>query len=121
MRDRYIQRSTLQTQQYPSAEFVVTAAPGLPIPLPTSGSATFELVGDLTVHGVTRSATWQTTATFAEREVTGTASTTVLITDFGMEPPRAGPVLSIEDAVRLELDVRATVAPSIADLLVDPS
>jgi polyisoprenoid-binding protein YceI len=121
MRDRYIQRTTLQTEQFPSADFVVTAAPGLPIPLPTSGSATFELVGDLTVHGITRSATWQTTATFAEREVSGTASTTVLITDFGMEPPRAGPVLSIEDAVRLELDVRATVAPSIADLLVDPS
>jgi hypothetical protein len=49
------------------------------------------------------------------------ATTTVLITDFGMEPPKAGPVLGIEDAVRLELDVRGTVAPSLPDLLGEPT
>ena len=121
MRDNYIKRSTLRVDQFPTADFVVTSAPGLPIPLPMSGSATFELVGDLTVHGVTRTTTWQATATFADREVTGTATTTVLMTEFGMMPPRVGSVVSIEDSVRLELDVRATVAPSIADLLTDPS
>jgi polyisoprenoid-binding protein YceI len=93
----------------------------LPNPLPTSGSATFDLVGDLTVHGVTQTKTWKATATFADGEVTGTATTTVLISEFGMEPPKAGPVLSIEDFVTLELDVRGTVAPSIADLLSVPT
>ncbi len=120
MRDNYIKRSTLQVSQFPTADFVVTSAPGLPVPLPTSGTATFELVGDLTVHGVTRPTTWQATASFADREVTGTATTTVLMTDLGMTPPKVGSVVSIEDSVRLELDVRATVAPSLADLLTDP-
>jgi polyisoprenoid-binding protein YceI len=119
-RDNYIKRSTLQVAEFPNAIFVVTGAPGLPVPLPTSGMATFELVGDLTVHGVTRPTTWQATATFADREVTGSATTTVLMTDFGMTPPRVGSVVSIEDSVKLELDVKATVAPSIADLLTDP-
>jgi polyisoprenoid-binding protein YceI len=119
MRDRYIQRTTLQTTEYPTADFQLTGASGLPQPLPTSGTAAFTLVGDLTVHGVTRPTTWDATATFDDGEVQGTASTTVLLTDFGMEPPRAGPVLSIEDAVRLELDVRGTIAPSLADLLTD--
>jgi polyisoprenoid-binding protein YceI len=121
MRDRYIQRMTIQTEQFPTADFVLTAAPGLPLPLPTTGTAAFELVGDLTMHGVTRPTTWQATAVFGESELTGSASTTVLLTEFGMEPPRAGPVLSIEDAVRLELDVKGTIAPSIADLLNDPT
>jgi polyisoprenoid-binding protein YceI len=121
MRDQYIKRATLRTAQYPTADFVVTGAPGLPIPLPTGGDAAFELVGDLTVHGVTRPATWQATGSFADGQVTGTATTTVLISDFGMEPPRAGPVLSIEDTVRLEIDVRGTVAPSFADLVHEPS
>jgi len=120
MRDNYIKRSTLRVDQFPMADFVVTGAPGLPVPLPTSGSATFELVGDLTVHGVSRPTTWEVTATFADREVTGNATTTVLMTDFGMTPPRVGAVVSIEDSVKLEMDVKATVAPSIADLLTDP-
>jgi polyisoprenoid-binding protein YceI len=121
MRDRYIQRSTLQTAQFPTADFVLTAAPGLPLPLPTTGTAAFELVGDLTLHGVTRPTTWQAIATFGESELSGSATTTVLLTEFGMEPPRAGPVLNIEDAVRLELDVKGTIAPSLADLLDDPT
>lgn len=119
MRDNYIKRSTLQVGEYPTADFVVTSAPGLPVPLPTSGTATFELMGDLTVHGVTRPTTWQATATFAESEVTGSATTTVLMTDFGMTPPKVGSVLSIEDAVKLELDVQASIAPSLGDLLSD--
>jgi polyisoprenoid-binding protein YceI len=119
MRDNYIKRSTLQVDEHPMADFVVTSTPGLPAPLPKSGTASFELVGDLTVHGVTRPTTWQATATFAESEVTGSATTTVLITDFGMTPPKVGSVLSIEDAVQLELDVGGTVAPSLADLLSD--
>jgi polyisoprenoid-binding protein YceI len=119
-RDNYIKRTTLQTQQYPTADFTVTSAPGLPMPLPSSDTVSFQLVGDLTVHGVTRPTTWDATATFADGQVTGTASTTVLISDFGMEPPKAGPVLSIEDGVKLELDVKGSVAPSIAELLSDP-
>ena len=120
MRDRYIQRATLQTAQFPTAELQLTQAVGLPQPLPTSGTSAFTLMGDLTVHGVTRPTIWDATATFEEGEVVGTASTTILLTDYGMEPPRAGPVLSIEDAVRLELDVRGRVSPSLADLLTEP-
>jgi polyisoprenoid-binding protein YceI len=114
MRDNYIRRSTLQSDRYPTADFVVGAANGLPSPLPTSGDATFELAGDLMVHGVTRPATWQVTATFAGGDVTGVAATDVRITDFGMEPPRAGPVLSIEDALRLEIEFRASVLPAVS-------
>ena len=87
---------------------------------PTSGTVTFELVGDLLVHGVSRPTTWQTTVTFTDTEVTGTATTQVLISDFGMEPPKAGPVLTIEDLVTLELDVKGTVALSSADLFFYP-
>src|SRR5262245_12020567 len=87
-RDNYIKRNTLQVAEFPNAVLVVTGAPGLPVPLPTSGSATFELVGDLTVHGVTRPTTWKATATFAEREVTGSATWTGRLTSVGRTTPR---------------------------------
>ena len=53
-RDNFIKGNTLQTSRYPMATFVPTAVQGLPSPLPTSGQVTFQLLGDLTVHGVTK-------------------------------------------------------------------
>jgi polyisoprenoid-binding protein YceI len=105
-RDNYVRQNTLETQEYPTAEFVVREAPGLPNPLPTSGEAQFQVVGDLTIHGVTRQATWEATARFDEQGAMANATTRVALTDFGMTPPRVGPVLSIEDEAQLELDLR---------------
>ena len=105
-RDNYVRQNTLETQEYPTAEFVVREAPGLPNPLPTSGEAQFQVVGGLTIHGVTRQATWEATARFDEQGAMANATTRVALTDFGMTPPRVGPVLSIEDEAQLELDLR---------------
>jgi len=102
-RDTFIKSDTLQTNRFPKATFVARDIEGLPTPLPTSGDATFQLSGDLTVHGVTRPVTWQVTASFTNSGVNGSASTRVNISDFGMTPPKAGPVLSIEDELTLEL------------------
>src|SRR6266851_1711392 len=102
-RDNWIKNDTLQTSRFPMATFVPSGVQGLPMPLPTSGQVTFQLLGDLTVHGVTKPATWQVTAQFGETSVSGSATTDVKITDFGMTPPKVGPVLSIEDALTLEL------------------
>ncbi len=104
MRDAFIKQNTLQTQRFPTAEFVPQSAQGLPWPLPTSGEVTFKLTGELTVHGVTRMVTWDVTARFSGREVSGTATTSVTFGDFGMTQPRVARVLSIEDNIRLELD-----------------
>ncbi len=109
-RDNYIKSNTLETNQFPTATFVLRQVQGLATPLPTSGSATLQLLGDLTVHGVTRAATWQVAAQFGDAGISGDATTTVNISDFGMTPPKAGPVLSIEDAVTLELALTANRA-----------
>jgi polyisoprenoid-binding protein YceI len=103
-RDRFIQRNTLQTDTYPTAEFVPTQVVGLPSPLPTSGPLTFQLVGDLTVHGVTHSTTWDVTAQIAGQSLTGSASTSVTFEDFGMTSPRVPVVLSVEDNIKLAVD-----------------
>jgi polyisoprenoid-binding protein YceI len=102
-RDNFIQGNTLQTSRFPMATFVPREAQGLPSPLPTSGQLTFQLAGDLTVHGVTRPVTWQVNAQFDGGSVSGAATTNVNISDFGMSPPKAGPVLSIQDGLTLEL------------------
>jgi polyisoprenoid-binding protein YceI len=103
-RDRYIQNNTLQTRSYPTAEFIPTKVIELPSPLPTSGTATFQLAGDLTVHGITRPATWDVTASVDGQGLTGSASTSFTFEDFGMTPPRVPILLSVEDTIKLEVD-----------------
>jgi polyisoprenoid-binding protein YceI len=109
-RDNVVKRSALQTNQFPTAEFVPTKIEGLTQPLPTAGEIRFTLSGDLTVRGVTRPVTWGVTAQAGPGEVSGTAATTVTFQDFGMTPPKIGPVLGVEDELTLEIDFRAARA-----------
>jgi polyisoprenoid-binding protein YceI len=103
-RDGYIKRRTLETDKFPTAILEPTGAHGLPAPLPDSGTMTFELLGNLTIHGVTRPSTWRVTATAGHGEFTGTASTRIKFEDFGMTQPRVAIVLSVQDDIGLEYD-----------------
>jgi len=89
-----------------------TAITGLAWPLPTSGSRTFDLVGDLTVHGTTHPTSWHVTATFKGSDVTGTAITGFTFADFGLTQPRVPIVLSVADSIHLEYDFHLVPAGS---------
>jgi polyisoprenoid-binding protein YceI len=104
-RDGYVRRNTLETERYPTAVFVPTDVRGLSVPLPQSGTATFELTGDFTVRTVTRRTTWQATATFSGAEVDVRARTAFRFADLGLQIPRVASVLSVDDNIRLELDL----------------
>ncbi len=106
-RDNFIKQNTLQTAQYPNAELVLREVTDLLRPLPATGADSFQLLGDLTVHGVTRPVQWDVNAQFSPDGVTGTATTRVKMTDFGMQTPRTATILSVEDELRLELDFNA--------------
>ncbi|MBI3971959.1 MAG: YceI family protein [Chloroflexi bacterium] len=108
LRDNFIKRSTLQTQQYPTAEFVPTKVEGLPDPLPASGQYTFKLTGLMTIHRVQKELTWDVTAAREGAKLTGTATTAFTFGDFGMTPPRAPAVLSVVDEIRLEVSLVAS-------------
>jgi polyisoprenoid-binding protein YceI len=107
-RDGYVRGRLLQVEQFPTVELVPTAARGLPARLPVAGRdagpGTFELIGDLTVRGVTHPTTWRVTARQVANRVTGTATTKFTFTDFGITPPRVPIVLSVADTIALELD-----------------
>ena len=72
-RDGYVRSNTLETNKYPTAELVVKSTPGLLWPLPSSGEVAFQIVGDMTIHGVTKELTWEATAQAGDGgSVTGT-------------------------------------------------
>ena len=104
MRDGYVRRRVLETDQYPTVEFVATSFSGLPKSLPRSGSHTFDLTGNLTVRGVTRPTTWHVTAETKNGQVSGNATTQFTFSDFGISQPRVPVLLSVADSIKLEYD-----------------
>jgi len=104
-RDNFLRRTTLETDRYPFAEFVPIEAPGLPLKLPADGKVEFKLVGDLTIRNVTKRVTWDAKGTVTGDEASGTATTRFTFAFFNLTQPRVPLVLSIEDDIRLELDV----------------
>jgi polyisoprenoid-binding protein YceI len=104
-RDNYVRRNTLETDRFPTVTFVPTEVRRLPFPLPQTGSAPIELVGDLTVKDVTRRVTWEGTATFDGPRATVRARTAFRFGDFGLRVPRVSVVLSVEDDIKLEADL----------------
>jgi polyisoprenoid-binding protein YceI len=103
-RDGFLQRRTLETEKFPTVELVPTALRGLATPLPSSGEKTFDLLGDLTIRGVTRPTTWHVKATFDGGRIAGSAATTFTFAEFQITQPKVASVLSVADSIRLEYD-----------------
>jgi polyisoprenoid-binding protein YceI len=105
MRDNFVRRNVLNTDQYPSAVFVPSEVSGLPSPLPQSGDVSFKLTGNLTIKDVTKPVTWDVKGSVSNGKATGTATTTFKFEDFNLTQPKVPVVLSIEDHITLEADV----------------
>ena len=105
-RDNYVRGRLLESEQYPSVVFVPTEARGITLPPSGTGAQTFDMLGDLTVRGVTRPTTWRVTAKVEKGEVSGSATTKFAFTEFEMQKPQVRSVLSVADTIALEYDFR---------------
>ncbi len=113
IRDEFIKnRFVLNTGQFPNAEFVPKEIQGLSGGLPTSGDASFKLLGDATVHGVTKPMTWDVKATFDAQTVKGEATTDFKFADFSITVPRVPSVAELEDGGKLTVKFQATRSSS---------
>ena len=103
-RDRYISRRSLESEKYPEATIFIKEIKNLPWPLPESGSAEINIIGDMNVHGVTDRIAWDTDVNFNKNKINGIAKTNFKFEKFNMDLPRVAIVLSVENNIRLELE-----------------
>ena len=68
--------------------------------------AGFQLVGDMTLHGVTKEATWNVVATFGNELVGGRATTTFDFASYNMTKPSLARLMSVDDKIELEIEFR---------------
>lgn len=108
-RDGQVQK-VLETTEYPLGTFILTSVDGLDSALTDGQEQAIKLIGDLTVHNVTKTVTWDAKVTLDGEKLTGSATTNVTFADFDMEAPVLGPVASIEDTFQLSVDITAAKA-----------
>jgi polyisoprenoid-binding protein YceI len=108
-RDNFIRQNTLQTDQFPFAEFRSTesAGPGVVTP---GQEATFQIPGIMTIKGRERATVWEARAKLDGTVLVGTATARIKLTDFGIEPPRLA-ILSVEDEMTWQVDLVAEQEP----------
>ena len=106
-RDNYLYQNTLKAETYPLATFVLRAVEGMDAPLAEGEEATVRLIGDLTLKDVTKLVAWEADVTLAEGALTGAAATEFEMPDFSIEPPSVPMLLSLDETIRLEIDLTA--------------
>ena len=103
MRDNYVRRNYLETDTYPYATFVSVSTQNLPASYTDGQTVHFQLIGNLTMHGKTNKEIFDVQGKVQGNTVTGTASSTIYMTDFGISPPNLANIAIAQNKVVITL------------------
>ena len=106
-RDTMIRNQWLESDRFPRAVFTPTQIQGLPDAYAPGRELTVQILGDLKIREVTRPAIFAAKLRLEGETVTGIATTTIHMTDFGFDPPSILGVLKAENEARLEFQFLA--------------
>jgi len=106
-RDNFIRTRSLESARFPTAEFTPTTIQGLPTTYTDGQELTLQVAGNLKIRDVVRPTTFATTIKIAGTQLTGTATTSIKMTDFGFDPPSIAGILRTENEAKLEFRIVA--------------
>lgn len=106
-RDQWIRRNGPRFNNFPVATFVATAIEGAPAEYIEGEEVSFKLSGDLTIRDITRPTTFDVTARLNGDTLTGVATTRLLMSDFGIDPPNFANTLTVADEFGIEVQITA--------------
>ena len=102
-RDNRLRSEGLQTDQFPTATFVLTQPVDVPAAAVAGTATDVTLVGDLTLHGVTKAVEIPAQAQLTNGQIQVAGSLTFPLADFDITAPNVGGfIISIADEGALE-------------------
>jgi polyisoprenoid-binding protein YceI len=110
MRDSYVRRNALQTDTYPYATFVSVSTQGLPTSYTAGQTVHFQLIGNLTMHGTTNKEVFDVQGKVVGNTITGTATSSIYMTDFGIQPPNLANIAIAQNKVVITVTFTAKEA-----------
>lgn len=106
-RDNSIRTRFLQSNQFPNVTFVAKSIEGLPETYTEGQEIPLKISGDLTIREVTKPVEFDATVKLSGGTLTGTATTTILMSDFGFGPISVLGVLKTEDQAKVTFNLVA--------------
>lgn len=108
-RDNRLRAEGLQTDSFPTATFAITQPVEIPAAALSGSAADLTLVGDLTLHGVTKAVSIPAQARLVDGTIQVAGSISFALSDFDIVAPNVGGfILSIADEGALEFQVNFT-------------
>ncbi|MEO0595153.1 MAG: YceI family protein [Chloroflexota bacterium] len=104
LRDRRIRQEFLESESYPEATFVTTELVDFPEAINEGESYSFRMLGELTIKETTQSEQWDVTATLSDDRLAGTATITILMSDYDVGPIEIIGLVETSDEVLLTFD-----------------
>lgn len=108
-RDNYLYGNVLETETYPLTTFILTEVQGLDGAIGEE-EVNIRLIGNLTIRDQTKLVAWDAKVSVKDDTMTGTATLSFEMPDFGITPPKVGPVISLDETLVLEVDIVAKKA-----------
>ena len=109
-RDNRIRTQWLESSKFPTAVFTSTDAQGLPATYTEGQDVSFKLTGNMTIRDVTKPVTFDVTGKLVGNTITGSATTQILMKDFGIDAPSIAGMLTVKDGVTIKLNFTAEEA-----------
>ena len=106
-RDSRIRSEWLESDKYPFATFTSTEVQGAPASYTDGQEVSFKLVGNMTIREVTKPVTFDVVGKLQGDTITGTATTQLLMKDFGFDPPNIAGILTVDDGVTVTVNFTA--------------
>ncbi|HLZ81455.1 MAG TPA: YceI family protein [Ktedonobacteraceae bacterium] len=109
-RDTYVQQHALETDTYPYATFISVSSQGLPASYTDGQAVHFQLTGNMTMHGKTNKEVFDVQGKVVGKMITGTATSTMYMTDFGIQPPNLANIAIAQNKVSITITFTAKEA-----------
>lgn len=106
-RDNAIRQRFIETSRYPIVTFTPTAVEGLPEAYSEGQEIPLKISGDLTIREVTRPVTFDALVKLEGGTLNGSATTTILMSEFGFGPIDILGTLKTEDEAKVTLSLVA--------------
>jgi polyisoprenoid-binding protein YceI len=104
-RDQRIHSQGLQSDRYPTATFKLTSPIALPTDATSGQTIHVSAIGDLTIHGVTKSVTVAIDARLTGSKIELVGAITFPFSQFGMTPPSIGGFVRVQDNATMEFQL----------------